>query len=166
MIRPASRPFFSKDRRSIGARRAPARANDRKQARGECRPDVTPFQSVVKVARQLPRPAHAPSVSPSFLAGVWPLRATFRNLQRSLLRGAWRSLVARSVRDRKVGGSNPLAPTNISSNRSHGGTARRHALPAPSRRCLAPLRPPKPPLGAPAKPRHRATFSDGIRSWA
>jgi hypothetical protein len=25
--------------------------------------------------------------------------------------GAWRSLVARSVRDRKVGGSNPLAPT-------------------------------------------------------
>ena len=27
--------------------------------------------------------------------------------------GAWRSLVARSVRDRKAGGSNPLAPTNI-----------------------------------------------------
>jgi acylphosphatase len=27
------------------------------------------------------------------------------------LDGAWRSLVARTVRDRKVGGSNPLAPT-------------------------------------------------------
>src|SRR5262249_54076907 len=27
--------------------------------------------------------------------------------------GAWRSLVARSVRDRKVGGSNPLAPTHL-----------------------------------------------------
>jgi hypothetical protein len=25
--------------------------------------------------------------------------------------GAWRSLVARTVRDREVGGSNPLAPT-------------------------------------------------------
>ena len=34
--------------------------------------------------------------------------------------GAWRSLVARTVRDRKVGGSNPLAPTSF--------------LPAPSRR--------------------------------
>ena len=27
--------------------------------------------------------------------------------------GAWRSLVARTVRDREVGGSNPLAPTNF-----------------------------------------------------
>ena len=27
--------------------------------------------------------------------------------------GAWRSLVARSVRDAEVGGSNPLAPTTI-----------------------------------------------------
>ena len=29
-----------------------------------------------------------------------------------LLVGAWLSLVERSVRDREVGGSNPLAPTN------------------------------------------------------
>ena len=27
--------------------------------------------------------------------------------------GAWLSLVERTVRDREVGGSNPLAPTNI-----------------------------------------------------
>ena len=27
--------------------------------------------------------------------------------------GAWRSQVARSVRDAEVGGSNPLAPTNL-----------------------------------------------------
>ena len=30
----------------------------------------------------------------------------------ALLVGAWLSLVERSVRDREVGGSNPLAPTN------------------------------------------------------
>ena len=30
--------------------------------------------------------------------------------------GAWRSLVARTVRDREAGGSNPLAPTNLSKN--------------------------------------------------
>lgn len=30
--------------------------------------------------------------------------------------GAWLSLVERSVRDREVGGSNPLAPTTIADN--------------------------------------------------
>ena len=35
--------------------------------------------------------------------------ASFQVDKRSF--GAWRSLVARSVRDRKAGGSNPLAPT-------------------------------------------------------
>jgi hypothetical protein len=31
----------------------------------------------------------------------------------SVLVGAWLSLVERTVRDREVGGSNPLAPTNF-----------------------------------------------------
>lgn|GEM_PF-2684717 len=37
--------------------------------------------------------------------------------------GAWRSLVARSVRDRKAGGSNPLAPTTtiVSPETHYGG---------------------------------------------
>ena len=36
-----------------------------------------------------------------------------RPLQRALSVGAWRSLVARIVRDDEVGGSNPLAPTRL-----------------------------------------------------
>ena len=35
-----------------------------------------------------------------------------RGLQPRAQVGAWRSLVARCVRDAKVGGSNPLAPTS------------------------------------------------------
>ena len=33
--------------------------------------------------------------------------------------GAWLSLVERTVRDREVGGSNPLAPTNLTIHQSH-----------------------------------------------
>ena len=39
----------------------------------------------------------------------------------STLLGAWRSLVARIVRDDEAGGSNPLAPTNHSLVNIHSG---------------------------------------------
>ena len=43
----------------------------------------------------------------------------------ALLVGAWLSLVERTVRDREVGGSNPLAPTK---NLKHINNLERHGL--------------------------------------
>ena len=48
--------------------------------------------------------------------------------------GAWRSLVARIVRDDEVGGSNPLAPTKPTSSSSRGSDETSHS--GPRRCCL------------------------------
>ncbi len=50
--------------------------------------------------------------------------------------GAWLSLVEHSVRDRGVGGSNPLAPTNFLRKSSKNLAISRGQLPAPLRRYL------------------------------
>ena len=44
-----------------------------------------------------------------------------------LLVGAWLSLVERSVRDREVGGSNPLAPTNQFNDRTAANIGGRYS---------------------------------------
>ena len=51
--------------------------------------------------------------------------------QRALTVGAWRSLVARIVRDDEVGGSNPLAPTRLTSSSSLGSDETRQTNPKP-----------------------------------
>jgi hypothetical protein len=43
-----------------------------------------------------------------------PLLSSAGSVATSTSVGAWRSLVARIVRDDEVGGSNPLAPTKLS----------------------------------------------------
>src|SRR4029079_2099337 len=70
--------------------------------------------------------------------------------------GAWRSLVARIVRDDEVGGSNPRAPTRSTSSLSHGSDAdpsatRNNALAVDARPCQTiPGRPPVRELARPA----------------
>jgi hypothetical protein len=63
---------------------------------------------------------------------LWPTRATLHRLwSESTSVGAWRSLVARIVRDDEVGGSNPLAPTNPSRCRIATRTRAPDAAPSP-----------------------------------
>ena len=50
---------------------------------------------------------------PAMAASSGSLLSSAGSVKRALSVGAWRSLVARIVRDDEVGGSNPLAPTKL-----------------------------------------------------
>ena len=66
------------------------------------------------VINDAPKVAHLQSCSPTSIAGSSRARPAVVYIQRH---GAWRSLVARLLWEQNVGGSNPLAPTELRSAR-------------------------------------------------